>query len=84
MLGREATAAADVYALGVILYQMLTGGPPFQFGDNSQLLFDTITEAPLPPSQIVPAIPAAVDDVALRCLRRTRGSGCSRTRSRVR
>ncbi len=68
LLGREATAAADVYALGVILYQMLTGGPPFQFGDNSQLLFDTITEAPLPPSQIVPAIPAAVDDVALRCL----------------
>ena len=28
---------------------MLTGGPPFQFGDNSQLLFDTITETPLPP-----------------------------------
>ena len=49
LLGREATAAADVYALGVILYQMLTGGPPFQFVDNSQLLFDTITEAPLPP-----------------------------------
>lgn len=68
LLGREATAASDVYALGVIFYQLLTGMPPFRLDDDGQLFLDTITAAPLPPSTLVGGVPAAVDGLALRCL----------------
>jgi predicted Ser/Thr protein kinase len=68
LLGRESTAASDVYALGVVLYQLLTGMPPFRTDDDAQLFLDTLTATPLPPSTLVVGIPAAVDDLALRCL----------------
>jgi serine/threonine-protein kinase len=68
LLGREPTAAADVYALGVIFYELLTGLPPFRLDDEGQLFLDTVTAAPLPPSTLANGIPAAVDDLALRCL----------------
>ena len=68
LLGRMTTAASDVYTLGVIFYQLLTGLPPFRFGDTPQLLLDTITMEPAPPSARVPGIPPQVDDLALRCL----------------
>jgi serine/threonine-protein kinase len=68
LLGREATAAGDVYALGVIFYQLLTSLPPFRTDDPGQLFLDTITATPLPPSTHVPGIPPEVDQLALRCL----------------
>src|SRR5688572_20319724 len=68
LLGREPTAASDVYALGVIFYQLLTSLPPFRTDDPGQLFLDTITATPLPPSTYVPGIPPAVDQLALRCL----------------
>jgi hypothetical protein len=68
LLGRGATAAADVYAFGVIFYELLTGAPPFRFGDQNQLFLDTVTATPLAPSTVVPAVPAAVDSVVMRCL----------------
>jgi serine/threonine-protein kinase len=68
LLGREPTAASDVYALGVIFYELLTGQPPFRLDDDGQLFLDTITAAPLPPSRIAGGIPPSVDGLALRCL----------------
>jgi predicted Ser/Thr protein kinase len=68
LLGRGAAAAADVYALGVICYELLTGSPPFRFEDQRQLFVDTVTATPSPPSSLVAAVPPAVDDVVLRCL----------------
>jgi len=68
LLGREATAASDVYALGVVMYQLLTGVPPFRIDDDAQLFLDTLTATPLPPSTLVPSAPNEVDDIVLRCL----------------
>lgn len=68
LLGRGATAASDIYAFGVIFYELLTGAPPFRFDDQNQLFLDTVTATPFPPSTVVPAVPAAVDSVVMRCL----------------
>jgi serine/threonine protein kinase/tetratricopeptide (TPR) repeat protein len=68
LLGREPTAAGDVYALGVIVYQLLTGMPPFRTDDHQQLFFDTLTSIPIPPSARVPAVPVTVDAIVIRCL----------------
>ncbi len=68
LLGREPAAAADVYALGVILYRLLTGTAPFPTEDQAQLFFDTVMTLPKPPSTAMAGVPAAVDDVVMRCL----------------
>jgi predicted Ser/Thr protein kinase len=68
LLGREPSAAADVYALGVIFYQLLTGVPPFRGGDQQQLFLDTVATPPQPPSALTRGIPPTVDELVLRCL----------------
>ena len=68
LLGREPAAAADVYALGVILYRLLTGSAPFPTEDQAQLFFDTVMTIPKAPSLVIAGVPAAVDDVVMRCL----------------
>ncbi len=59
---------ADVYALGVMLYEMLAGRPPFLGGNYFQLLWKHGNEAPQPPSRHRPDLPAAIDDAILRAL----------------
>ncbi len=59
---------ADVYATGAVLYEMLTGRPPFTASSLSELLKKHLREAPTPPSQLDPAIPQAFDDVVARAL----------------
>jgi serine/threonine protein kinase len=59
---------ADIYALGGILYKMLTGRPPFT-GDNGLEILDRVRfAAPVPPSQVKPGVPRDLEAICLKCL----------------
>ncbi len=68
--GRRGDGRSDLYALGVILYEMLTGRVPFP-GDNALSVMSQHVTAPVPPPRrFVPAIPPTVEAIVLRLLRK--------------
>jgi beta-lactam-binding protein with PASTA domain/predicted Ser/Thr protein kinase len=66
--GRPVDARSDLYSIGIVLYELLTGHVPFDAESPVSVALKQVSEPPLPPSELVPAIPPAVEAVVLRAM----------------
>jgi serine/threonine-protein kinase len=67
---RDVGPTADVYALGAILFECLAGRPPFEKPNVLEVLVAVEKEEPPPPSSLSPSVPAGLEAIALKCLRK--------------
>ena len=66
--GKTLDERSDIYAVGVILYQMLTGRPPFESASAVEILHMHLHDDPVPPSKVLGTDPDALEAVCLRAL----------------
>jgi serine/threonine-protein kinase len=64
-LGKPAEPPSDIYALGCVLYQLVTGHPPFLGENPASVMFQHVQREPMPPSEVRPDLPRDIDELVL-------------------
>ena len=70
--GERVDARSDIYSTGCVLYELLTGRPPFVGDSPVSIAYQHVREEPVPPSQVDPEIPQWIEDIVLRAMTKDR------------
>jgi len=68
VMGEHVDARSDLFTLGVILYELLTGSLPYKADTTQAAMFKRTREVPRPPAEADPTVPRFLSDVAVKCL----------------
>ncbi|HXJ06544.1 MAG TPA: serine/threonine-protein kinase [Candidatus Acidoferrum sp.] len=68
--GRKQDGRSDLFSLGIVLYEMVTGVRPFAGNSLGEVCAQILTVNPIPPSKVNPSVPVALDRILARCLAR--------------
>lgn len=67
---RDADARSDIWALGVVFYELITGKLPFEGDSLTEIVASVLQDEPVPPGVLRPLLPPQIDAAVLRCLQR--------------
>ncbi len=68
ILGKKVDERADIYSLGVLLYEMLTGVPPYHRGDHMSVMYQHVQGRARPPIELNPALPPALSELIMKTM----------------
>jgi HEAT repeat protein/tRNA A-37 threonylcarbamoyl transferase component Bud32 len=68
ILGKKVDERADIYSLGVILYEMLTGEPPYHRGDHMAVMYQHVQGKAKPPMEVHPEIPPGLSEIVMKSM----------------